>query len=539
MSIFRKSLAVFLYAGSLFFGGTQAVFALDALSAMTEWQAWVSGLSAQGYAVSQGSAWKIDTAGCAQITTVFGNCFGNNAAAPYIVPQPPVGAGYHVDPTYGNPFLTGNPPASAQSNMVFRASEGDAIINVVNLPPQAAYFGYQSYLFSRLKSLYTTTPPRATLAPPAIADSVDARYEIFGSLGNSINNIVIAQQLGAVPWEGGPVVFITTANSQLADALKTDAIAKGLDSRRIFVEAIGQNSQIGTHASADDFLTLIRYALPKDDAAGNQWRSNNANNVRVFRVAAPSGFTVQRYATPSYSPKLPTSEAIYQNSLNELALLLQNWLGSKRGYPATLAAMTISAHVNSSNQPYGLVGASCIAAGNNCLGDSQDTDAYRLGAVGTMSNRQMAIVAGVNATQTGNASYTSLAINDVETFTGVASLSQTNPDAVGFNSGSLTGSAEQLLIDLGLYGHASAQLKSDLPYLYAAIVARSCSYTSRNCIAIDNTEIPANHHVSITQRAYIKPGQSTSASPDAMLNPLVIYRPNTALSGEIQILLLD
>ena len=76
-------------------------------------------------------------------------------------------------------------------------------------------------------------------------------------------------------------------------------------------------------------------------------------------------------------------------------------------------------------------------------------------------------------------------------------------------------------------------------YLYATLVARNCSATARNCVAISTAEIPANHHVSITQRAYLKPGQSTSASPDAMVNPLVIYRPNSVLSGQTQILLLD
>ncbi len=536
MQRFRRSLTALLCASSLFSVAVQAENLNATTLGMAAWQNWVLGLNTQGYAVSQGTSWKIDTAGCAQITAVFGNCFGNNAAAPYIVPQPPVGGGF-IDPTYASPFLVGNPPASEPSNMVFRASNGEAIINVVNLPPQAAYFGYQSYVFSRLASLYSAIPPRATLAPPAVAGNVDARYEIFGSLGNSINNIIIGNQLGSTPWDGGPVVFITTSNSQLADALKADAVAGGMDGKRIFVEPIGQNSLSGLTASSDDFLTLIRYALPKDNDAGNQWRSNSTRNVLVFRVGAPSSLPVQRYATPTYSAKLPTSEAVYQNSLNELAALLQNWLGSKRGQPATLAAMTISAHVDSSFHPYGLVGANCIATGNNCLGDSQDTDAYRLGSVGALSARQMAIVAGVNSTQTGNASYTSLAINDVETFTGVASLSQTNAAAVGFNSGSLTGSAEQLLTDLGLYDRTSAQLKNDLPYLYSAIVARSCSYTTRNCLAIGTADIPTNHHVSITQRAYIKPGQTTSADPDTMVNPVVIFRPATGLLSATSILL--
>ena len=49
-----------------------------------------------------------------------------------------------------------------------------------------------------------------------------------------------------------------------------------------------------------------------------------------------------------------------------------------------------------------------------------------------------------------NNHYVSVDINNASNFSGVASASQTNPTAAGFDSGFLTGSAQQVLTDLGI-----------------------------------------------------------------------------------------
>lgn len=56
-----------------------------------------------------------------------------------------------------------------------------------------------------------------------------------------------------------------------------------------------------------------------------------------------------------------------------------------------------------------------------------------------------------------------VAIYNMDTFDGVASASQTNPQAVGFNRGMLTGSTEAVLRQFNLYDRASDTLKAQLP----------------------------------------------------------------------------
>lgn len=457
----------------------------------------------------------MDNAACASIVAVFGSCFGNNAAAPYIVPQLPID-GTAVNPYYAAPF-TQPGVTGAPSNMIYRLRDTDALVTLVSLPPTAAYLGYQGYLLTRDASNYSEPDPMTKVSPDP------TRWEIFGSFGNDINNVILGERLGRI-WNKGVAVYITTSNRQLADALIADAQAKGFDRNRIFVEPVGANVLTGASPSSDDMVTLMRYALPKDDAAGAAWVQGFADNVQVFRVGRPA-IPVTRFGAPSYTKKVAISEAAYQGSLDELGALLKDWLLSQEARPVLIEAMTSSEHVDPDGTPHGLVGADCIEKGSNCLGDNQDTDAYRIGVIGLLTGNNLAFVAGVNHSRTDNAHYTSLAIYDIVHFTGVASASQSNPKAVGFNKGSLTGSASGILKALGIHSKASPKLKSQLADLYVSMLSRQCGgATKPYCIEIGTDVLPEQHPIAVTQRAYLKPGQSTGGNPDALLPPILVFR---------------
>jgi hypothetical protein len=486
---------------------------------LASWKSWVEQLPQSGYSVSQGGTMVVDTAACSRISAVFGSCFGNNAAAPYIVPEPPID-GTTVNGFYG-PYFTEPGATGAPSNMLYRLADTDALVTLVQLPPQAAYLGYQSYLFTREAVNYSESPTMQVVSPDP------ARYEIFGSFGNDINNTVIKNRLGAA-WDNGVAVYITTANENLSRALVANARARGFNQQRIFVEPIGANILTGTGASADDMVTLIRYALPRDQSAADTWRNNAAGNVLVFRVSAAAGrIGAARFATPVYTPRESASEATYSDSLKELAVILWRWLARHEGRPAVITDMITSVEVDeTTGAPHGLVGGDCIAKGSSCLGDNQDTDSYRLAVIGRLKENGIAIMAGVNHARADNADYISLAVYNMATFTGVASASQTNPASVGFNSGTLNGSAEGVLRALGLYGMASPQLKAQLPYFYTALLERSCTVAPAYCLDLsDLGALPLNAIISVTQRAYVKPGTTTGANPNVMLSPLVIFRP--------------
>ena len=504
-----------LVAGTLYLlAGAAAAHATTSVAA---WQGWVQGLGHAGYTVAQGGVFTINNAACAEIVAVFGSCFGNNAAAPYIVPQPPIG-GTYVDPDYATPFTVAG-ATGAPSNMFYRLANDDALVTILNLPPKAAYLGYQSYVFTSAISNYPTKVKGQVVSPDP------SRYEIFGSMGNDINDVVVERRLGQV-WNNEAIVYITTANRKLGSALVANAKAQGFASDRIYVEPVGANVETRSDAAANDLVTLIRYALPRNANASAAWTSGVTGNVLTYRVSAAAGAPVGRFRTPSYTRKIAVSEAGYQPELNELAHLLRTWLIAHEGRPVALEAMLTSEHVDAEGEPYGLVGADCIAKGTSCVGDNQDTDAYRFGVVGRRTGTHMAFVAGVNHALVKNAAYISLAIYNMSDFTGVASISQSNPAAVGFNSGSLTGSAEGVLKALGVYGSASPQLKAALPKLYTAILARRCTVAPQYCVALDDRQaLPLSVGISVTQRAYIKPGTTTGANPDKLLTPILVFRP--------------
>jgi hypothetical protein len=475
---------------------------------ISDWSSWISSLTSSGYSITQGGVMQVSNNDCAQFISAFGTCFGNNAAAPYLIPQVP-SDGTYMD-SYSSSFnvvsLTG-----ANSNINYRLSDNDALVVVVNLPPQAAYMGYQSYMFSRATSWYAAN----NITPQTTLSSDASRASIFGSLGNAINNTIVANQSGS-SWSG-TAVYITTSNQQLKDSLIASANQRNLNTNRMFYEQVPSNIITGTTQNADNFTTLIRYAVPENASAGSAWINASASNILVYRVSN-TNIPVSRFGTYSYSTKQTTDESAYQNSLRELSLMLETWLKANGSPTATERNVTVSdAIINSVIT--GLVGNQCIATGKDCMGDSQDTDAYRSASqLGPLLNTPI-IMSGVNHTLVNAATYVSLSVYDLNTTAGVASASQ----AADFSGGTLNGSAEAVLRALGIYNLASDTLKAQLPMLYTSFVARSCpAAIAGYCIPISTTQIPLNNYVAVTQRAYIKPGTTIGGNPNYMLSPKVI-----------------
>jgi hypothetical protein len=497
-----------------------AADALAAIAAEREtpaWREWLESLRTKGFRVAQGGVKLFDNAACKELIAVFHSCFANNPAAPYFVPEPPTSGGY-VNRDYAarfvRPGLTGAP-----SNMIFSLGETDAVVTVVRQPGRAAYMGYQSYVFTRDKNDY----PAESKIPRTYAPG-ETRYEIFGSLGNAINDVIVGGRLGSA-WDAGDVAYVTTANPALAKALIKAAQSAGFDPQRIFVEKAGDNVKTGSGAGADELIALIRYALPENDKENQVWQGHIKKNVQVFRVTAPVGFPRARFPTPDYTPKAKADETAYDNSLQELSGLLGQWLTTQQAAPSTVEPMTGSMAVAPSGKFRGFVGKQCIKEGHNCLGDAQDTDSYRFGGVGTLADKQYAVLAGINHVLLDNASYISIGVYNGEDQTGVASASQTSVRGTKFESGTLNESAGAVLRRIGYYEKASEQLKKDLPFLYTALISRNCADGDKYCILLPSDDtLPPNAKVSVFQRAYIKPGTTTGAEPNKIPSPNLIFK---------------
>jgi hypothetical protein len=477
--------------------------------------AFVKGLARQGYQVAQGNAYLLVNSDCPIYVGIFGSCFGNNAAAPYIIPQPPIEQSY-VDPLYAAPLNTTGPDDST-TNIIYRLGDQDALITLVSFPPKAAYLGYQSYVFTSETSNYPNPDPLQVLSPDP------ERYEIFGSIGNDINDVVVQNQYGT-PWGGRPVMFITTSNQQVADDLVAKATAKGIDPRSVFIEPAGSNAIYGNGSNADDLVTLIRYALSKNSSAGSNWLSHLSKNVIVYKVTSGST-AVTAYPENQYTTRTGNSELQLQPQLNELSSLLQAWLIANTPPTETVATKPMDRTTADTPEgvPHGLVGADCISKGTVCLGDNEDTSTYAFSAEVTLSDTDTLFVAGINHNQLNNSSYLSLDIYNATQFAGVASTAQTNPSATGFNSGTLTGSAQAVLQDLGLYASASDALKAALPDLYVTLVSKNCSVATAYCVDLKgDTLLQAGVPINIYERQYVHPGTTAGANTNVMIFPNVI-----------------
>jgi hypothetical protein len=121
---------------------------------LAHYSSWLKSLGPD-YEVVQGNVFLMTNDKCMTFVLIFDSCFGQNPASPYIIPQPPIEDSY-VDPYYANAF--------------------------------SDYVGI--------------TPPRARTVSPD-----PNRYDIFGSIGNGVNNVSVQNQLGVSPWSNAIVVY--------------------------------------------------------------------------------------------------------------------------------------------------------------------------------------------------------------------------------------------------------------------------------------------------------------------------------------------
>ena len=165
------------------------------------------------------------------------------------------------------------------------------------------------------------------------------------------------------------------------------------------------------------------------------------------------------------------------------------------------------------------------------MGEDQDTSTYALLRLGMLGSEETAFVVGVNHNlpDINNTRYVSVAIYNGDNATGVASASQINPQAVGFDRGSLNGSAQGILDALGISIPPNyTDLIANLPNLYVVAITRDINNptiapASQYTIDLQGTSlVPINAALLITERSYIVPGTTAGGNVDYMLYPIVV-----------------
>lgn len=430
-------------------------------------------------------------------------CFGNNPAAPYVTFSVPPWPGEFVDQISS---VWG--PSRPGYNDVFRLDPREAIIILAQMPPPARYFSEQSFVFTREGTYDTNSDTYKNIAnDPDIPDfilpiffrqvpTMTERVQLFASLSNPINNVVIERQshqaFDQIRY------FIVTPDNFMNKSVREAFAGISVEDEDIFTESIPAVMRLGLGEASDDFTTLIRYAQPDDGGApgtpSDKWRKDLP--LVVLRVR-DTHHVPQPYATPvKFEPRTAFNEYTLQPDLIHLVSAVhQRWTGQlcKNAECSDVAKRFLDFQA----YPIYMLGPLCLPIGENCLGDNWDA-AYNVYGRVSFDHGEIYAVAGTLGTRTGNATYVGLSINEISQFKGVKNLS----DKV------LDGTAD---------GYAGEVNNTGYFFLY--YFTRDCSglayLTADNCFEIDKTMIPDGHSVAFGLRDYVR--QGTQRGPDSSL----------------------
>jgi hypothetical protein len=476
----------------------------------------MSDLTEHGFEVQRGYIKLYTIDDCQYSYQVMQSCYGNNPAAPYVLPVVPYWENEFKDPATYNAFG----PTKDGHGMTFRLDRSEAILIFGLLPPPAAYFGFQTYLFSREGTYNTNSVPYRLLASnapfrlPTFFGTIPnnpGRVQIFSSLSNNINHAVIERQSGAAFDQER--YFIVTPDRNM-DAAVRAALGRGsADDAHVFTEPLPSTVRTGIHEQADDFMILMRYAMPHDTGTpgtpSDAWRKSPPLVVLRIRDANQS-----RPPAPYPPVVLQTRTANREDWLRPGLNRLMAEIGAKWSQPCAAAdcsdrSMTIQ---DLQAPPMNLVGPMCTEIGMNCLGDTQDTS-YHLGPLLALDNDEVYAVVGTLGTRTGNASYTGVSINDSFFKKGIANI----------DDAQLQDTAREF---------AGKVRNADMFYVY--YITRKCSgleaLTGGYCLSITESMIPpcppdaaaACGYALVVQRNYIRPGTQRGPDSKLILEPRIL-----------------
>jgi hypothetical protein len=495
-------------------------------------------LDKQGYEVLRGYFKLYTTDECDLSYEVMHTCYGNNPAAPYVIPIVPPwpdhpGPGEWVDSaTIG--ALGKTVPGY---NGIYRLDPHEALVILAQMPPPAAYFGEQTYLFTRAGELHTKGDPQESDQQKMIEGNFPYlvptfftlvpheregahRVEIMADVSNSTNNVVIKNQSHSV-WEQQRY-FVITPNPAM-DAAVRSAFAKiGIDNNDIFTEKIPDHVvprdlqpnlnpedtavRFGLSQQADDFITVIRYAMPQARAAADRWRQQLPLVVlRIRNLAAGD----QTYPWAGFEQRTPSDppETWYDDPPQQYLTTLAQAVCDRWGQPGCDVSRKF---INFQFSPFKLTGPECVPAWMNCLAPGEDST-YQFSGKLPLHEDDVYAVVGPLSTATNNATYVGLGLN--------SSLRQ-----LGFyniSNEELAGSADGYTRDV----------PSDK--FFVQYFARDCtgleSKTGGHCNSIGD-QLPKCYEVkdvtcdmlNLSLRGYIRPGTQRGADPASVLNSRII-----------------
>jgi len=461
-------------------------------------------LTSRGFEVLRGYFKLYTEDDCAYSYERMKSCFGNNPAAPYVIPVVPLWPEEFVDPA--THWVFG--PTREGHEATYRFDPREAVVIVGLLPPPAAYMGMQTYLFTREGTFDKTSPTYQFIAShfPGFLDFLFStvpenpdRLLSLSSLSNSNNNVVIERQSGGA--FGQLRYFIVTPDQEMDEAVRNSLERISADSENIFTEPIPSTMRTGLDEHADDFLTVMRYAMPGNDSDAESWRRNlplvalRVRDTRTDRAIVP-------YPPVVIDARTAEPEAGLEKDLTDLVVEInKTW-----GQPCSESDCSDRSFtfIDLQRPPVNLVGPACTEIGMNCLGDTQDTT-YQATFNLSLDAGEVYAVAGTLGTETGNAVYVGLSVNESAMLEGIENI-------------------ENRLLKNTATRYAGTVNNIDKLYVY--YLTRNCSglddLTDGNCFSVSEDVIPVSDFFKLIQRLYIRRGTQRGPNSTLTLPPRLI-----------------
>ncbi len=441
---------------------------------------------------------------CLPTYELMGTCYFNNPAAPYVFPVVPYWPDEFVDPATRGAFGE----TKEGYGTTYRLDPHEAILIFGYMPPPAHYFGLYTYTYTH-KGTYDTDNETYTFLSSLDAQDVffhevplnPKRIGFMNSLSDSINNVMIERQLQVDESWGQFVYFIITPDGHMERELRKGLVKLGVDESAVFTQRIPRNVRTGLNKNADDFMSPFRYSMPLDGGGvgtdSYEWR--HSPTLRLLRVRDTSpGYRKETF--PAWGPDSPEPRtAVSEEYLRDDLTKLVHAVATAWEQPCEDADCTgrYSPFGDLQSPPINLLGPLCAQIGMDCAGDAQDAS-YGFFPGPTFDDGEVWAVIGTLGTETGNATYVGLGLNNFRLRLGAKNVEYTR----------LEGSAA--FYDDGI---------GNLDKLFVYYFARSCEdiqlLTHGYCTAVEDSPLvlPPGDRAAFTERDYIVPG--TQRGPDS------------------------
>lgn len=511
----------------------------------------VQDLTDSGLEVTQGYPRLWSMGDCKDGYPVTFNCYANNPASPYVLSAVKPWPEEYVDPAAADAFGRTRPGYST----TYRLDTREAIVVFGTMPPPGKYLGFQSYVFTHEWVIEQGEDPTHPFGYPWIQDATQGgrdrfkdspmvdylfgtlprnqqRVQSFSSVGNSINNVVMDD--GPSGESFGQVRYFVITPDQAMDETVRSALGRlGVTQEDVFTEPIPSSSggvplgPLGLDESALDFMHGLRYAMPESEQAAQAWRAELPLTVLRIREAPTSDRPAEPYGDIPRDPRDAEDESDLQSDLQDLAAtLVARATGGPWGLSRLPApAMGTPPFMGNVENWLGHYGPRCRTIGENCLGDGQDAS-YFFMPPQPLDAGQVYAVLGTLGTQTGNATYNGLSINDASLLKGVANIPDNDPDAPDSD---LEGSAD---------GYAAWVENHDKFFVHfftrdcdaiAGLTDGACTTVTEDMVPpITDVSAPGNPRLhgffTAGLRSYVKPGSARG--------PITVYGARDPATGQ-------